>query len=105
MSAAMRAAFVGWVLTSSVLGALDVAVAQSSRIEESPIIDAHMHAEPGDPRFGITLNHELTGSSFTASANEEAHFAECLALMRRLNVVRAVVSGGTRHEGVLRWKE
>lgn len=69
-----------------------------------PIIDVHMHAESQDPRFGSTLTSPLTGRQVTAPANEAEHRAECLALMRRFNVVKAVVSSD-HHDAVLRWKQ
>jgi len=68
-----------------------------------PIIDVHMHAESQDPRFGSTMTNPLTGQQVIASADEAAHMAECLALMQKLNIIKAVVSGGEHHEAVLRW--
>jgi uncharacterized protein len=69
------------------------------------IIDVHMHAESQDPRFGAAFTNPLTGETVTASADEASHTAACLATMERLNIVRAVVSGGEHHEAVLRWKQ
>jgi uncharacterized protein len=67
------------------------------------IIDVHMHAEADDPRFGSAFTLALTGRKMTASADEKAHVAESLERMRRLNVVKAVVSGNP--SAVLRFKE
>jgi len=69
------------------------------------IIDVHMHAESQDPRFGAAFTNPLTGETVTGSADEASHTAACLEMMERLNIVRAVVSGGEHHEAVLRWKQ
>jgi uncharacterized protein len=100
----MRAAFLGWVLASSIL-AVGVAGAQNVRSGKSPIIDVHMHAKLEDPRFGMPpFTLPLTGRTITASADAPAHLAECLAMMRRFNFVGAVADG-VPHEAALRWRE
>lgn len=92
-------------LQSSILiCVLGLPVAGWAQPAPPPIIDVHMHAMEGDPRFGIPLAHELTGETFAASADAKSHFEECTAEMRRWNVVRAVVDG-TPHEAVLHWRE
>ena len=87
------------------LAASAVASAQTPAKTPRRIIDVHVHAESRDPRFGATFTNPLTGEEWQAAADEEVLIAESLALMQRLNVVRAVVSGGDHHEAVLRWKQ
>jgi predicted TIM-barrel fold metal-dependent hydrolase len=64
-----------------------------------------VHAESRDPRFGSVWTSPLTGRRMVASPDEATHMAACFDLMRRLNIVRAVVSGGEHHEAVLRWRQ
>ncbi len=92
------------VMGGGALGCIARAGAQDRPSQPPPIIDVHFHAESQDPRFGTTFINPLTGRQLTASADEAAHMAACLALMQQLNIVRAVVSGGTQHEAVLRWR-
>lgn len=81
-------------------------VSQSPPAERPlPIIDVHLHAESKDPRFGHALTNPVTGQKFKASADDASHIAESLEAMQKLNIVRAVVSGGQYHEAVLRWAE
>jgi predicted TIM-barrel fold metal-dependent hydrolase len=86
-----------------------ILAASSAASAEPParrrIIDVHLHAESQDPRFGAAFTNPLTGETVTGSADEASHMAACLAMMQRLNIVRAVVSGGEHHEAVLRWKQ
>jgi predicted TIM-barrel fold metal-dependent hydrolase len=90
----------------AILAATSVAAAQPPAATTRRIIDVHMHAESQDPRFGSPpFNNLLTGETVTASVDEASHIAACLALMQRLNIARAVVSGGEHHEAVLRWKQ
>jgi uncharacterized protein len=58
-----------------------------------PIIDVHMHAYPADMAFSAELTNPVTGKP-TGLKNGEAHLQACLAEMKRLNIVRGVVSGG-----------
>ncbi|MCI0351692.1 MAG: amidohydrolase family protein [Acidobacteriales bacterium] len=96
----------GNITRSSVLLVLLVAAMASAQPvpPQRKIIDVHMHAESKDPRFGHALTNPLTGQQFPASADESAHIEESLALMQRLNVVKAVVSG-RHHDSVLRWSK
>ena len=57
-----------------------------------PIIDVHMHAYPADLAFP-TLTHRVTGKPATIK-NAKEHLQACLAEMKRLNIVKGVVSGG-----------
>ena len=69
------------------------------------IIDVHMHAEASDdPRFGSTWTSPLTGRVMTAARDEPAQMSASLEAMRRLNIVKAVVSAD-QPEALRRWKE
>jgi predicted TIM-barrel fold metal-dependent hydrolase len=58
-----------------------------------PIIDVHLHAYPADGAIDAALANPATGRP-SGVANGEAHLQACLAEMKRLNIVRGVVSGG-----------
>ena len=58
-----------------------------------PIIDVHMHAYPVDVALPDALVNPVTGTATTLK-NGAAHLQACLAEMKRLNVVKGVVSGG-----------
>ena len=88
----------------ALLAVCTAASAQTTAKPPRRIIDVHVHAESQDPRFGVTFTNPLTGEKWQAAADEAALIAESLAVMQRLNVVRAVVSGD-HHEAVLRWKQ
>ena len=96
-----RRTFQGTAIVLLVAGSLAAAPPKAPR----RIIDVHVHAYFDDPRFGSTFVNPLNGERFTASPDHAAHLATCLEIMRRLNVVKAVVSGGAHHEAVLRWRE
>jgi predicted TIM-barrel fold metal-dependent hydrolase len=61
--------------------------------EHEPIIDVHMHAYPADLAFPTPLANRVTGKPATIT-NGKAHLQACLAEMKRLNIVKGVVSGG-----------
>src|SRR5262245_37244386 len=70
-----------------------------------PIIDVHLHAYPPDeaiPDIANPANGRKPGVK-----NGEEHRQAVLAEMRRLNVVKGVVSGGLGDQiaAALRWKE
>ena len=56
------------------------------------IIDVHLHAYPADLAIAAPPN-PLTGAA-NPIRNGADHLAACLAEMKRLNVVRGIVSGG-----------
>ena len=58
-----------------------------------PIIDVHMHAYPADVALPDALVNPATGKATTLK-NGTAHLQACLAEMKRLNIVKGVVSGG-----------
>jgi predicted TIM-barrel fold metal-dependent hydrolase len=58
-----------------------------------PIIDVHMHAYPADMAFPASLTNPVTGKP-TPVKDGAAHVQACLAEMKRLNIVKGVVSGG-----------
>jgi predicted TIM-barrel fold metal-dependent hydrolase len=88
----------------ALFAALVTVAASAQQSPKRRIIDVHMHAEAQDPRFGQSLKSPLTGQVFAASADDEAHIRESMALMEQVNVVKAVVSG-SHHDGTLRWRE
>jgi len=55
------------------------------------IIDVHMHAYPAD--MALTAINPATGKP-TEVKNGEQHLQACLSEMKRLNIVKSVVSGG-----------
>jgi uncharacterized protein len=61
--------------------------------DRGPIIDVHMHAYPADGDFPATLVNPATGRATTLK-NGAAHLSACLAEMKRLHIVKGVVSGG-----------
>jgi len=91
-----------WRTSTIVLLAGSVASAQTPARR---IIDVHAHAETADPRFGQKFTNPLTGRTITGSADEAAHVAESFAAMKKLGIVKAVVSSGGPHEATLRWRE
>jgi predicted TIM-barrel fold metal-dependent hydrolase len=57
-----------------------------------PIIDVHLHAYPADAPIPAATN-PVTGKVVTLK-DGAAHRAACMGEMKRLNIVKAVVSGG-----------
>jgi predicted TIM-barrel fold metal-dependent hydrolase len=70
-----------------------------------PIIDVHMHAYPAEAAIPPSANR-VTGKPHNLK-DGEAHLQACLAEMKRLNIVRGVVSGGSgdRLAAALYWRE
>lgn len=60
--------------------------------DEQPIIDVHLHAYPDDMPIPAAVN-PATGKAVQLK-NGAAHRAACLAEMKRLNIVKGIVSGG-----------
>src|SRR5215813_6987270 len=73
--------------------------------QKLPIIDVHLHAYPADMALPDTPN-PASGKPLVAKTGE-AHLRACLAEMKRLNVVKGVVSGGSgdRLAAALHWHE
>jgi uncharacterized protein len=71
-----------------------------------PIIDVHMHAYPADDAIPADTLNPATGRR-PGVKNGEAHLQACLAEMKRLNIVKGVVSGGSgdRLAAALHWRE
>ena len=71
-----------------------------------PIIDVHMHAYPADMVIEKSLANPVTGKP-PQIKNGEEHLQACLAEMKRLNVVKAIVSGGTgdRLAAAAHWRD
>src|SRR5262249_10730251 len=80
--------------------------AASKAVRKLPIIDVHMHAYPADVALPESLANPATGKP-TKLKDGEAHMQACLAEMKRLNVVKGVVSGGTgdRLAAASHWRE
>ena len=57
-----------------------------------PIIDVHLHAYPDDMPIPAAVN-PATGKAVRLKNGAE-HRAACLAEMKRLNIVKGIVSGG-----------
>jgi predicted TIM-barrel fold metal-dependent hydrolase len=70
-----------------------------------PIIDVHLHAYPLDLPIPAAVN-PATGKAVKLK-DGAAHRAACLAEMKRLNIVKAVVSGGDgdRLAAAMAWHE
>jgi predicted TIM-barrel fold metal-dependent hydrolase len=77
-----------------------------AQLSGEPIIDVHMHAYPPDAAFPAALVNPATGKP-TAIKNGAAHMQACLAEMRRLNIVKGVVSGGSgdRLAAAAHWRD
>lgn len=88
--------------------AADAAEARPSAraLHREPIIDVHLHAYPPDGAIDGSLANPATGRP-AGVANGTAHREACLAEMKRLNVVKGVVSGGDgdRLAAAVRWHE
>jgi hypothetical protein len=81
--------------------------AASTRIApHEPIIDVHMHAYPADEAFSAELPNPATGKS-PGLKDGEAHLQAVLAEMKRYNVVKGIVSGGSgdRIAAVMHWRD
>src|SRR5262250_568326 len=77
----------------------------ASASSRQPIIDVHLHAYPANEALPAAPN-PITGKPLVAK-DGEAHLRACLAEMKRLNVVKGVVSGGTgdRLAAAAHWRE
>lgn len=60
--------------------------------DQQPIIDVHLHAYPDDMPIPAAVN-PATGKAVRLKNGAE-HRAACLAEMKRLNIVKGIVSGG-----------
>jgi predicted TIM-barrel fold metal-dependent hydrolase len=78
----------------------------SRTVSSGPIIDVHLHAYPADDAIDASLASPATGRP-AGVANGAAHREACLAEMKRLNIVKGVVSGGDgdRLAAAARWYE
>lgn len=75
---------------SAALGILPRGLAEPT--ERLPIIDVHLHAYPDNEPIP-TITNSATGKKVQLK-DGAAHRAACLAEMKRLNIVKAMVSGG-----------
>ena len=89
--------------TSMALSLLPSALGKTA--ERQPIIDVHLHAYPDDMPIPAAAN-PATGRVVQLK-NGAAHRAACLAEMKRLNIVKGVVSGGDgdRIAAALAWHD
>ena len=92
------------VLVASGLAAAAPARSQTSRTR-APIIDVHLHAYPADEAIPDIANPANGGKPGVKTGEE--HRQKVLAEMKRLNVVKGVVSGGSgdRIAAAIRWRE
>jgi predicted TIM-barrel fold metal-dependent hydrolase len=109
LGAALGAAFVTW---QGAQGGAGVAADTRTKAPNAsggyaggPIIDVHMHAYPADALIPAARN-PVTGSPPNLK-DGEAHLQRCIAEMKRLSIVRGVVSGGSgdRLAAALHWCE
>src|ERR1041384_8726374 len=79
--------------------------ADNAATRKLPIIDVHMHAYPANMALPEAAN-PATGK-LTGLKDGEAHMQLCLAEMKRLNIVKGVVSGGDgdRLAAAIHWHE
>lgn len=84
--------------------ATDGAYAQAG--ERGPIIDVHMHAYPANAALDASLPNPATGKPH-GFKDGHSHMRACLAEMKRLNIVKGVVSGGSgdRLAAAMQWHE
>jgi uncharacterized protein len=92
-----RSILLGIILASAVASAQQAPPARR-------IIDVHVHAYTHDERFGSRITLPTTGELMIAARDADDHQAATFVAMKRLNVVKAVVSGGDR-DVELRWKQ
>src|SRR5882757_11085561 len=76
--------------TSAAISLIPSTFAETS--QRLPIIDVHLHAYPSDAPIPAAKN-PATGKTVTLK-DGAAHRAACFAEMKRLNIIKAVVSGG-----------
>jgi uncharacterized protein len=74
--------------------------------ERGPIIDVHMHAYPAHAALDASLPNPATGKPH-GFKDGQSHMRACLAEMKRLNIVKGVVSGGSgdRLAAAMQWQE
>jgi uncharacterized protein len=91
---------------STLLGIIILVCATANAQQTPParrIIDVHLHAFINDERFGSRLTLPTTGEVMVAARDGADLQSATLAAMKRLNVVKAVISGDRDAE--LRWKQ
>lgn len=91
------------VLAAALLAAAVAAPAQDA--DRGPIIDVHMHAYPADEAIPDIANPADGGHPGVKTG--EAHLQAVLAEMKRFNIVKGIVSGGSgdRLGAALHWSE
>jgi uncharacterized protein len=101
-SFAAALALSGAALTSAQTPSRPLSAALEPR---EPIIDVHLHAYPSDEAIPDIANPANGGKPGVKTGAE--HREKVLAEMKRLNVVKGVVSGGSgdRLAAAIRWKE
>jgi len=93
----------GGAVASLALPAAPIASAPSA---SKPIIDVHMHAYPATMHLATPITNPITGATSPIRTGAD-HLSACIAEMKRLNVVKAVVSGGDgdRLQAAVDWHE
>jgi predicted TIM-barrel fold metal-dependent hydrolase len=105
MMAVDRRRFIQLSAGSAAMSMFSIHAAGDTGMRKLPIIDVHMHAYPADMALPEAAN-PATGK-LTGLKNGEAHMQVCLAEMKRLNIVKGVVSGGDgdRLAAAIHWHE
>lgn len=87
-------------------GAVALLAAPAMAEAAEPVIDVHLHAYPADMALDQPLRNPITGQTL-AIRNGAEHLAACLAEMKRLNVTRGIVSGGSgdRLGAAIAWQQ
>jgi predicted TIM-barrel fold metal-dependent hydrolase len=72
-----------------------------------PIIDVHMHAYPANAPIDASIANPMAGGKPPGVKNGQEHMRACLAEMKRLNIVKGIVSGGTgdRLAAAMQWHD
>ncbi len=98
-----RRQFLQFSAASGALGVLPSGYAKGA--ERLPIIDVHLHAYPADMAIPAIAN-PATGKAMTVKTGAE-HLAACLAEMKKYNIVKGVVSGGSgdRLAAAKQWRD
>jgi predicted TIM-barrel fold metal-dependent hydrolase len=91
---------------AAAVAASGLARAADAPVARQPIIDVHMHAYPLDMALPDPLANPITGKP-SKPRNGAEHLNECVAEMKRHNVVKGVVSGGDgdRLKVAMQWHE
>lgn len=91
----MRSFLLGPVLLAAGASAAAAAPLDVCRAVAEPVVDVHVHAYGQDPRFDRRIPNPATGAPNVAT-DGAGHRRATLAELKRLGIVRAIVSGADR---------